>query len=121
MVRTKTKAAITGLAGQVKWVNNGGPFYMKDGVRIPNGEIFFAHPNDVPKAFRDTIVPVDPNALSNASPIEDAVNPTYSIKQRGASSNYDIFDGQGKRLNDKNLTQEEAQELLDRMNVPTTE
>lgn len=107
----------------IKWINQGGPFYTKDKRVIKSGETFEASPADVPVAFRSTVKPIDPASLVN--PIDEepeaAIVPTYSMKQRGNSSFYDIYSSQGKKLNDKDLTQEEAQTILEKMSDGTVE
>lgn len=108
----------------IKWINNGGNFYMADGQVIKHGESFMAAADEVPKAFRSTIQPADPEELkivksgeeNSAEAVQiDAVKPSYEVKQRKNTAYFDIFDARGKKLNDKNLTEEEAQDLRDKL------
>ena len=121
MKRTK-EAELKPRTNRIKWINQGGPFRTKNKHVVKNGETFEASPDEVPMAFRGTIKPIDPIALQSVVDEEPkAIVPTYSMKQRGSSSFYDIFSSQGKKLNDKDLTQEEAQDLLVKMSAGTVE
>ena len=97
---------------EVKWVNHGGPFYFKDGRMVKHGATFAASVQDIPKAFRDVIRPLD--AVAIAEPVIQPVTPGFQLQQRGATSFFDILDGSGKRLNEKDLTEQEAKEILDK-------
>ena len=100
----------------LKWVNNGGPFYRKDGTKVPRGGTFEAPIDGVPVAFRDNIKPVDPAAAAAiaAKPIA-VVKPSFRLKRRGDTAFYDVLDGSGKRIYEKNLTEAEAKEVLDKL------
>jgi len=113
MERTKKpKAKVTNQPNQVKWVNHGGPFYHKDGRVIKRNETFLSTVEDIPVAFRDTIKPMD--SIAAATVVIEHAPLMMQLKQREEDSDfYDIVDGAGKRLNEKDLTQEEAQDLLD--------
>ncbi len=98
--------------GKIAWVNHGGPFYPADGNVYKKGETFYAAVEDIPKAFRDNIRPADPISAS-----ELAVEPiplVFKLKQRGTTSFFDIVDGTGKRINEKDLTEEQAKDILDK-------
>ena len=98
----------------IKWVNRGGAFYMKDGKRVSRGETFLAAPEDVPLAFRDVIKPVDPAAMVTEQPLQ-AVATSFRLKQRGKTAFYDVVDDSGKRINEKDLTEQEAKQILDKL------
>jgi hypothetical protein len=100
---------------EIKWINQGGPFYLKDGKRIPNGGSFMASPDDVPKAFLTNIKPVDPAALVAAeSPIVPVVL-GFKLKPREGTEFVDIVDGSGKRINEKSLSAIEAETILGKL------
>jgi hypothetical protein len=97
--------------GIVKWKNLSGTFRMREGKRIikPN-ETFDAHPDEIPKAFRDTVVPVNPESI--VEPPLQIASGTYEIKSRGPGL-YNVVDGQGKIVNEKGLSAQAAKELLE--------
>lgn len=108
VVRTMTAP----LPGQIKWINNGGAFYNKNGKRILHGATFMAAPDEVPTAFHDVIKPVDPSAVVVEQPIK-AVKPNFSLQRRGSTEFVDVLDSGGKRVNEKDLTAQEAKQVLE--------
>jgi hypothetical protein len=100
----------------LKWVNNGGPFYRKNGTKVPRGGTFEAAVDEVPVAFRDNIKPIDPAAAAAilSKPL-NVVKPSFRLKRRGDTFFYDVLDGSGKRINEKDLTEAEAKAVLDKL------
>lgn len=101
MERTKTQA-------RWKYVG-GGALYLKDKRKINPGDVFTASPADVPAAFMDTIKPM------GDLPQEREVKPVYReyiIKKRETGAWYDIFDDAGKKINEKGLKKEAAEEMV---------
>lgn len=107
MERTKTAKK-----SEVKWINKGGRFKMADGTLIERGKTFMATPDQVPKAFRDVIKPVD--TIPKEVEVEPAIN-IYTAKAR-QDGLFDIVDPRNKVINDKPLAEAEAQEVLSRLN-----
>jgi hypothetical protein len=113
----------------VKWINSGGNYYPKNKeclkpgeTFIKNGDSFLSAIEDIPEAFRKTTIhPADPAELERAQiaavtdEAEQAVKLRYTIKQRKNTDYFDIFDPRNKKLNDKDLTEAEAQDLLDKL------
>jgi hypothetical protein len=99
--------------GKIKWVKQGGgSFRMTSGKIIKPGQTFFAHPNDIPEGFRDTIVPLDKLPPETSDTI-DVVKTEYKVQQRGESNLwYDVVDGEGKVINEKALKRTAALELI---------
>lgn len=98
---------------KIRWINNGGPFYMKDTRRIPSGETFLADESEIPQAFRRNIKPCDPVAAQAAVIVP--VTPGFHIVNRSGTSFFDLFDGSERRMNEKDLNEKEAKELLDKL------
>jgi hypothetical protein len=95
----------------------GGSFRMGNKIIKP-GQIFVAFPNDIPKAFRDMVVLVSGNVAWEEEKIKEIpvpplkiTKPVYEIKKREGSQWYDVYDLQGKKINEKGLTQEKAESL----------
>ena len=109
MERTKTKVE----DGTILWQKTGGGTF-----RLPSGKIikptqkFRARPNEIPEAFRDTVIPLDKVPPTPEEIAPDVEEPTYDLKHRGGGW-YDIIDSNGKTLNEKALKQEEAEELIE--------
>jgi hypothetical protein len=94
-------------ASEIKWKNTGGgKFRMRNGKIIPPGGVFFAASVDIPKAFRDTIKPMEPEPELTVTPIKV----TYSIERKG--SWYHVMDNNGKQVNEKGLKKEAAEAML---------
>jgi len=85
---------------------------------IKPGQVFVAAPKDIPKAFRDLVVPVsgnfDFNKPTPPAPPVKGKKPAYTLQPRGASKTlFDVVDEQGKVLNDKGLKKEVAEKLIE--------
>ena len=94
--RTKTSK------DKIWWIKKGGgSFRMKNRVIKPNQK-FQAYPHEIPQAFRDTVKPLEEfdetQATFKAAPL------AYTAKKRGNSNWYDVFDKQGKKVNQKALS-----------------
>ena len=74
---------------------------MRNRIIKPN-EKFQAFPDEIPQGFRDIVIP-----LEKIVETEEAfkVSPSaYTAKKRAKSNWYDVFDGQGKQVNQKALS-----------------
>lgn len=49
--------------GRIQWRKLGRGFFRLPNRIIKPGQIFWAHPSEIPEAFRDTIIPVDAKEL----------------------------------------------------------
>ena len=98
----------------------GGSFHANIGGRmmiIKPGETFSARTEEIPLAFRDTVVPVDPVAASKAESKKEIVAKTsapskYSLRERGGNW-WDVVSEDGKIQNEKALRKPKAEELLE--------
>ena len=102
----------------ISWRKIAGTFTLRrqDGSKetIGRGQIFLALPEEIPLAFRDTIVPVDPAELeAQTNPPLDVVSPGYRIVAAKLPGRFNVTDASGKVMNEKGLTKIEAQKLLD--------
>lgn len=104
--------------GVVLWVKTGGGSFVADinGRRrtIKPGQQFSARLEDIPEAFRDTVVPVDGAELKVAEaevePV-DVAKLEYTISPRGGNW-FDVLDSNGKQVNEKSLRKDAAEELI---------
>jgi len=104
---------------RILWrIVGGGSYKHCTGEKFRRGQTFLASIDEIPKAFRDTIVPVDITALI---PIEEAplevVKLKYSIVERRDDEGYgvsffEVQDGMGKVVSEGDLTDVEAKELI---------
>ena len=95
---------------RLKWLNTGGTFRMASGKIIKPQERFLAYLDEIPAAFRDVIKPIDPLP---AEPIPVPVG-GYELKEKTGGL-FDIVDDNGKTLNEKPLRQDEATEILEKL------
>jgi len=97
-------------AKTISWKKlGGGSFRLATGRIIKPNQIFDATEAEIPKAFRDVVVPVKPLP---PEPKLEVVSGGYSVRHRG-SNWYDVMDGQGKTLNEKALRQDDARRLIE--------
>ena len=85
----------------MSWKNLTGIFHLrrKDGTEedIGPGQTFLASPKEVPRAFRDTIKPVDPSELeARVNPPLNVVDPGYRVVPGKVPGRFNVVDGQGK-------------------------
>lgn len=86
---------------------------------VKPGETFYARVDEIPTAFRDMIVPVDP--LGSKVTVKEAVEAVkieeaeaksiYNLKHRGGGW-WDVVNEDGKRVNESAMKKPEAEELL---------
>lgn len=103
--------------GKIRWRKEGrGVFRLRNHIYRP-GEIFWAHPNEISLQFRDLIKPVDGTVeeLTSVIPVNEelVIKPAFTKKKREDSSFWDIFDGEGKQVNEKALRSEQADDYLE--------
>lgn len=103
--------------GEIRWRKISGTLILSDKTVIKPGQTFMARPEDIPKVFRDTIVPVNPEELLNTldptglPPVEPEP-PSYTIKSC-TPGRYNILDGQGKAVNEKPMSLDDAKRLVE--------
>ena len=123
MKRTKTTNVPE---GQVQFVKKGkGMLRLKNGQVVKENEFFYAYPEDIPNAFRDSVVPTNPDkavkeTFKEHGVIEDK-KPVYKMKPAEAESGdkeklFDIVDKQDKKINEDRLTRKDAIALLKDLN-----
>jgi hypothetical protein len=86
-------------------------FRMGNGRIIKLNQVFEATEAEIPKAFRDVVVPVAPLP---EPPALEVISGGYQVRSRGPGW-YDVVNAQGKVVNENALRQADAQELLERL------
>jgi hypothetical protein len=96
----------------IRWKKvGGGAFYFKNRIIKP-GQIFTAKPSDIPAAFKDLCIPLDEIKPAPVVPIQ-ITQAEYTVKPRGKSKTwFDVIDKQGKPINEKALSKEVAENLV---------
>ena len=97
----------------------GGPVHANIGGRVvivKPGQQFLAREDEIPMAFRDTIIPVDPvKAAAKKQEVEKveaaAAAPSYFLQERGGNW-YDVVNSDGKIQNEKAMRKPEAEDLI---------
>jgi len=100
---------------KILWKKTTGTFRLPDRRLIKAGQTFLAALEDIPAAFRDTIMPVDPASLAELENKEiplPPIVPSYRKEKRGESNWWNVVDGEGKVLNEKALREEQADDYL---------
>ena len=100
--------------GEIRWQKISGTLILRDKTVIRPGQTFMARPEDIPKVFRDTVVPVNPEDLPKDPGLEpvEPVKPEYTIKSCGPGR-YNVLDGQGKIVNEKSMSLADAERLVE--------
>lgn len=114
MVRVKKDVG----SNKIKWRKmGGGSFRMGDGRIIKPNQEFMAHPDEIPKAFRDTVVPVNPEELQDKeNPVLDVAEDTFVVRERTPGW-YDIVNlVTGKPINDAALRKKDADNFAKGLN-----
>ena len=103
--------------GEIRWRKISGTLVLRDKTVVRAGQTFMARPEDIPKVFRDTVVPVNSEELPDEStgplPVEP-VPSEYSIRSCGPGR-YNVLDGQGKAVNEKSMTLADAERLVENL------
>lgn len=100
---------------KIMWIKKGGgTFRMSSGKIIKQNQKFIASEEEIPKAFRDTVVPANPgDALDEDNEIKvDAEDPGYVIVDRSPGW-YNIEDKDGKVMNESGLRKADAEKMLE--------
>ena len=116
--------------GELKWKKEGGGSLRFGGRIIKSGEVFMAHPDDIPKAFKNTLTCLTKGETGKSVPPEGkevdpdkSVKVVYEISLNEAKSTldgefYDVVDAQGKVMSEiaDPKSKEEAQAACDALN-----
>ena len=108
----RTKSPSNDSEKVIRWKKvGGGSFRLGNRIIKPN-ERFKATESEIPKSFRDLVIPIQ--ALPSSPPVEPikGVEPVYTAKPRGSGGWYDVVDAKGKALNEKALKKEVAEKLV---------
>ena len=96
----------------IRWKKVGGGTFLWNNHFIKQNQVFLAYPEDIPKQFRDLVVPleeiVEPLAILQKVEIDNSI--IYTLEEE--SGKWNIIDSQGKKLNERLLTLEEANRIL---------
>jgi hypothetical protein len=104
---------------KIRWRKTGGGSLRirldgKDRIIKP-GQKFSARVEDIPEAFRDTVLPLDEGeykeVVGKSEKVEGAVKPEYFAQHRGGGW-YNIVDANGKKVNEGALKREEAEAMI---------
>lgn len=106
--RTKTK-------GKARYRKiGGGTFRLRNGRIIKPNQVFTAEPHEIPQAFKDTLIALDPEP-EEEGPKPASNKPRFEVTFKGGGW-YDVVNTEsGKAANSKSLRAEEAQRLLEEL------
>lgn len=106
-----------GTEGKMRWRKIGGGSLRLTNMKfVRSGQVFEAYPKDIPEAFRDVIICLDPVEKINAEKekkVADVAKKanSYSKVSRGVGY-WNVVDKNGKVINEKGLRENKADELL---------
>ena len=92
----------------IRWKKVGGGSLYWNNKIIKPGQVFTATVDEIPKAFPDTIIPIDD--LPAEPLLEISKSSNYSLRQKGDLWN--IVDKRGKAINEKPMDLQTAETLL---------
>lgn len=97
----------------LRWKKTGGgTFRMPNRIIKPN-EVFEAKPSEIPMGFRHIIIPLDEIPAEALAPKVIGKTMEYSIVKREKGSWYDVVTEGGKKLNEKALTKDDAEKMVE--------
>lgn len=115
----RTKKVETPVVGEtrLRWRKTGGGSLRWHNKIIKPGEIFLAHAEDLPKAFMDSLVCLDPIEVQKEKKAvqEKVVAPPvlYKLeKDTKSKSHWNVVNEEGKPINETPLEKEHAEALL---------
>lgn len=112
MERTKTP---TREDGKIRWrKDGGGTFRLARGKIVKPNEIFLAHPDEIPKGFRDTVIALE-DLTEEAPPMPTSNKPRFELRSKSGGWYDAINTESGKPVNDKSLRASEAKELIEEL------
>lgn len=94
----------------IRWKKIGNGSFILNNRYIKPGQTFMATVEEIPKAFRDVVVPVE--GLPEDPLLNVKKSSNYSIVEIEGTNTWNIVDGQGKVLNEKPMVRIEAEKLL---------
>lgn len=104
----------------LRWQKVGGGSLNWGNKIIKPGQVFEARLEDLPKAFMDTLVCLDPEALKNikAGIVKETQTPEslYVMQKSKEKGMWDVVNEHGKAINETPLTNDLAKELLTALN-----
>jgi hypothetical protein len=110
-VRTVVKIGDENSANFVKFKKIGGGSLLLRGRIIKPNEVFEADPEIIPKAFMNTLIPLEGNIKKKMDVEEEDVDLGYALHHRGGPW-WDVVDKQGKPINEKAMRIKDAENLL---------
>lgn len=103
---------------EIRWrKTGGGSFRLGPGRNhkiIKQNQVFLARPDEIPLAFRDTIIPVDALEEKEGRPVKSATHYKIVKVEAGEENLYDVINStSGKPMNQKPFDLEKANSLLE--------
>jgi hypothetical protein len=97
----------------LRWTKIGGGSLWINGHIIKPGQTFNAKQSEIPTAFADQVVCADTIPPKPANPPVPGKKATYTLAPKGNSTTlYNVVNEAGKVLNEKGLTKEKAEALI---------
>jgi len=104
---------------KIKFKKIGGGSFKFQGHLIKPNQIFKAYARDIPRAFRDCIIPMEGGTYEETNIVEEIKTdgkPIFKIEPKGRGW-FNIVNADGKVINEKALRDDEAKEMLKELNT----
>ena len=95
----------------IRWKKIGNGSFILNNRYIKPGQTFMATVEEIPKAFRDVVVPVE--GLPEDKLLSAKKSSNYTLVEIEGTNTWNIVDSQGKIFNEKPMARLEAEKLLD--------
>lgn len=94
----------------IRWKKIGNGSFILNNRYIKPGQTFMATVEEIPKAFRDVVVPVE--GLPEDPLLNVKKSSNYTLVEIEGTNTWNIVDSQGKIFNEKPMARLEAEKLL---------
>lgn len=94
----------------IRWKKIGNGSFILNNRYIKPGQTFMATVEEIPKAFRDVVVPVE--GLPEDKLLSAKKSSNYTLVEIEGTNTWNIVDSQGKIFNEKPMARLEAEKLL---------
>lgn len=108
---------------EYKWRKEGGGTFTMKNMIIKPGQEFYAKESEIPKAFRDVLIPVNPEEMTEANKaaeleLEKALKPVFTIAPNAnATTRFDVLNAEGFPVNGKPLSKPAAEKLKESLEL----
>lgn len=113
------KPVVVAAPVKLLWRKVGGGHLVFQNKMIKPGETFYAHEADLPKAFKDSLVCIEPAKQEQIQielkQLQKEQGVKFDLKESEESGKFDVVNEYGKAINENPLAEEVAVELKENL------